>query len=207
MKKYIQVHPWEIVESGFHSEFAKISESIFSLGNGRMGQRANFEEHYSGQTLQGSYLAGVYYPDKTRVGWWKNGYPEYFAKVLNSCDWIGITIRVDGEVLDLNTATSVDQFYRELDMKRGMLLRTMQVTMASGKQVEVRAERFVSIVRDEIGAISYSVTPINFSGEITVCPHLDFDVENEDSNYDEKFWDAVAQGAMDGTSFVRARTK
>ena len=205
--KYTEVDPWKIIERGWNAENHPKSESLFSIGNGRMGQRANFEETYTGESLQGSYIAGVYYPDKTRVGWWKNGYPEYFAKVLNSCDWIGITIRVDGEVLDLNTATAVDQFYRELDMKRGMLLRTMQVTMASGKQVEVRAERFVSIVRDEIGAISYSVTPINFSGEITVCPHLDFDVKNEDSNYDEKFWDAVAQGAMDGTSYVRARTK
>ena len=32
-----------------------------------MGQRANFEESYSGSTFQGSYIAGVYYPDKTRV--------------------------------------------------------------------------------------------------------------------------------------------
>ena len=60
------------------------SESLFSLGNGAMGQRANFEEDYSGSTFQGSYIAGVYYPDKTKVGWWKNGYPEYFAKVLNA---------------------------------------------------------------------------------------------------------------------------
>jgi maltose phosphorylase len=35
-----------------------------------MGQRANFEEQYSGATFQGSYIAGIYYPDKT-VGWWK----------------------------------------------------------------------------------------------------------------------------------------
>jgi len=33
--------------------------------------------------LQDTYIAGVYYPYKTRVGWWKNGYPEYFAKVLD----------------------------------------------------------------------------------------------------------------------------
>jgi maltose phosphorylase len=35
-----------------------------------MGQRANFEENYSGATFQGSYIAGIYYPDKTKVGWW-----------------------------------------------------------------------------------------------------------------------------------------
>ena len=60
-----------------------------SLGNGRMGQRGNLEEGYSGKTLLGNYVAGVYFPDKTRVGWWKNGYPNYFAKVLNACSFSG----------------------------------------------------------------------------------------------------------------------
>ncbi len=81
MKHYIKHHEWHIVEEGFDPHLNRISESLFSLGNGRMGQRANFEEQYSGDRHQGSYVAGVYYPDKTRVGWWKNGYPEYFAKV------------------------------------------------------------------------------------------------------------------------------
>ena len=89
-KKYTEVDPWKIIERGWNPENHPKSESLFSIGNGRMGQRANFEESYTGKSLQGSYLAGVYYPDKTRVGWWKNGYPEYFAKVLNSCNWIGI---------------------------------------------------------------------------------------------------------------------
>lgn len=205
--KYTEVDPWKIIERGWNAENHPKSESLFSIGNGRMGQRANFEENYSGETLQGSYIAGVYYPDKTRVGWWKNGYPEYFAKVLNSCNWIGITVKIDGEELDIHAAKQVDNFYRELDMKRGVLLRTMEVELVSGKRIEVRAERFVSIVRDEIGAISYSVKALNFSGEITLCPFLDFDVMNEDSNYDEKFWEAVSQGQSAGTSYVHARTK
>ena len=82
MKNFVKHHPWSIIEEGFNPSLNKISESIFSIGNGIFGQRANFEEAYSGETLQGNYLAGVYYTDKTRVGWWKNGYPEYFAKVL-----------------------------------------------------------------------------------------------------------------------------
>ncbi len=68
MKNYIKAHEWKIIEEGFDPNLNKISESIFSLGNGRMGQRANFEETYSGETLLGNYVAGVYYPDKTRVG-------------------------------------------------------------------------------------------------------------------------------------------
>lgn len=69
MKQYLKLDPWRIIEDGFSAEDNRISESIFSIGNGHMGQRANFEEYYSGDSLRGSYLAGVYYPDKTRVGW------------------------------------------------------------------------------------------------------------------------------------------
>ena len=100
---YIQADPWSVIEEGYDRERVKSSESLFSIGNGAMGQRANFEEKYSGETFQGSYIAGVYYPDKTRVGWWKNGYPEYFAKVLNAPNWIGVDIIINDEALDLNT--------------------------------------------------------------------------------------------------------
>ena len=92
MKNYIKYDPWKIIEDSYNPEYNKISESICSLGNGKGGQRANFEETFTGKTLQGSYVSGVYYPDKTRVGWWKNGYPEYFAKMLNAPSWIGIKI-------------------------------------------------------------------------------------------------------------------
>ena len=113
---YIQPNNWSIIEEGFDADRVKSSESLFSIGNGAMGQRANFEEQYSGPTFQGSYIAGVYYPDKTRVGWWKNGYPEYFAKVLNAPSWIGINVTINGEALDLFKAKRVDHFRRELNI-------------------------------------------------------------------------------------------
>src|SRR5471030_1733120 len=136
MKDYIKVDEWKIIEEGFDPHLNKISESIFSLGNVRMGQRANFEEAYSGETLQGNYMAGVYYPDKTRVGWWKNGYPEYFAKVLNSVNWIGIDILIDGEQLDL-ALCKTEVFKRTLNMKEGYLERSFQAALPSGKKVRV----------------------------------------------------------------------
>ena len=40
---YIQPNPWSLIEEGFDKERVKSSESLFSLGNGAMGQRANFE--------------------------------------------------------------------------------------------------------------------------------------------------------------------
>src|SRR6056300_258210 len=149
--KYTEVHPWKIIERGWSETNHPKSESLFSIGNGRMGQRANFEETYTGKSLQGSYIAGVYYPDKTRVGWWKNGYPEFFAKVLNSPNWIGINVTVDGIELDLNKC-KVKEFYRELNMQHGYLRREFKVEMDDTRELKVEAIRFLSIVDDEIGA-------------------------------------------------------
>jgi len=206
VKQYLKLDEWSIIEEGFDPHTHEISESIFSIGNGFMGQRANFEESYSGSSLQGSYMAGVYYPDKTRVGWWKNGYPEYFAKVLNSTNWIGIGIEVDGTPLDLAKCT-VKDFVRELNMKEGYLSRRFTARMEDGKELKVEAIRFVSIVRHEIGAIRYKVTPLNFSGELTITPYLDGDVKNKDANYDEKFWLEVFKEASQGSAALTVKTK
>src|SRR5210317_1786512 len=131
----VEANEWSIIDSKYSPETVVSAESLFSLGNGAMGQRANFEENYSKDTFQGSYIAGVYYPDKTKVGWWKNGYPEYFAKVLNAPNWIGITVHVNDEALDLATCTTVKDFRRELNMKEGWYTRSFTATMPNEIQL------------------------------------------------------------------------
>lgn len=206
MKNYIKADEWHIIEEGFDPKLNEISESLFSIGNGHMGQRANFEEAYSGKTLQGNYIAGVYYPDKTRVGWWKNGYPENFAKVLNAANWIGIDISIENELLDL-AICKVIEFKRVLNMREGYLQRTFIAELKSGKQVKVSAKRFCSIVDEEAGAIEYKISPLNFTGTISAKSYIDGDIANKDSNYDEKFWDAVNSEARGNEAFLTLRTK
>jgi maltose phosphorylase len=205
MKKYIIHNEWKIIEEGFRPEYNRISESIFSIGNGRMGQRANFEEKYSGDSLRGAYIAGIYYPDKTRVGWWKNGYPEYFAKIINSANWIGINISVNGQELDLSNA-KILTFRRELDMQHGLLSRSFEAELPNGNRVKVITQRFVSIHDTELGAIRYSVKALNFSGEIAISPYLDGDVRNEDANYDEKFWVEIQKEIKQNEGYLTLET-
>lgn len=206
MKNYLKHDEWCIIEEGFNQHYNRISESVFSIGNGRIGQRANFEEQFSGDTLQGSYVAGVYYPDKTRVGWWKNGYPEYFAKVLNAANWIGINVIFDGEALDL-AKCEVEAFKRVLNMKEGYLERSFIAKMESGRRVKVESKRFCSIVEDEVAAIRYAITPLDFSGTLTLTPYLNADVINQDSNYGEKFWVEVDTKVKRRQGYVLAETK
>ena len=203
---YIIPNNWSIIEEGFDKERVKSSESLFSIGNGAMGQRANFEERYSGETFQGSYIAGVYYPDKTKVGWWKNGYPEYFAKVLNAPSWIGIDITINDEILDLNTAKNVREFRRELNMKEGWLGRSFIALLQNGTEVQVNSKRFLSLDLDELGAIKYEVKLLNKDAKITFKPYVDSGVKNEDANWEETFWEPLNSGVEKNFGFVQART-
>uniref|UniRef100_UPI004048FB09 glycoside hydrolase family 65 protein n=1 Tax=Flavobacterium sp. TaxID=239 RepID=UPI004048FB09 len=203
---YIIPDNWSVIEEGFEKDRVKSSESLFSIGNGAMGQRANFEEQYSGHTFQGSYIAGVYYPDKTKVGWWKNGYPEYFAKVLNAPNWIGIDIEINGEPLDLAKCIAVDDFKRELNMKEGIYYRSFVATLQNRAKVEVKISRFLSLDLDELGVINYQITPLDADQEITFKPYIDAGVQNEDTNWEEKFWEPLSVDSENHQGFVTART-
>ena len=196
---------WLIIEDDFHPELNRESESIFSIGNGYMGQRANFEEHYSGDYHRGSYVAGVYYPDKTRVGWWKNGYPEYFAKVLNAPNWIGIDISVNGIPVDL-AEVKILSFRRILNMKEGYLERVFKISISRGKILSLSSRRFLSMAEPDLGIIKYSVKPENFKGAVRFTVYLDADVRNEDTNYGKKFWKEVSRESVDGKGILTART-
>jgi maltose phosphorylase len=203
---YILPDNWSVIEEGFDAERVRSSESLFSIGNGAMGQRANFEEHYSGHTFQGSYIAGVYYPDKTKVGWWKNGYPEYFAKVLNAPNWIGIDVEVNGEALDLAKCSVVNNFRRELNMKEGWYSRSFEAVLQNGTEIKVNVKRFLSVTEDELGVIKYEVTPLNRAAVITYKPYVDAGVKNMDANWEETFWEPTGVHHEANEAFVSART-
>jgi len=203
---YIIPNNWSIVEEGFDPERVKSSESLFSIGNGAMGQRANFEENYSAETFQGSYIAGIYYPDKTKVGWWKNGYPEYFAKVLNAPNWIGIEIEINGENFDMNACAEIKNFKRELNMKEGWYRRSFHAKLQNGTEIQVEVCRFLCLESDELGVIKYEITPLNQDAKIIYKPYIDAGVKNEDANWEEKFWEPLEVKHSENEAFVVART-
>ena len=187
MKRIFDVNPWHVLTTDFKPENKRLQESMTSLGNGYMGMRGFFEEDYTGDTLPGIYLGGVWYPDKTRVGWWKNGYPEYFGKVINAVNFIKINFKLNGTKIDLATANFSD-FKLDLDMQHGTLTRSFIVDQ-DGQRVRVTFERFLSVAQKELSV--QKVTFENLSDqavELKVASALDADVKNEDANYDEHFW-------------------
>ncbi|MEZ5227899.1 MAG: family 65 glycosyl hydrolase domain-containing protein [Acidimicrobiales bacterium] len=188
---------WTIEQQEFDAANHQVFESLFSLGNGNFGGRGTHEEQYSGDSLQGNYVAGVYYPDPTRVGWWKNGYPDYFAKVLNAADWTPIGVEIDGEPLDLATAR-IDSYRRRLHLRTGELERVFRATLASGRTVEVESLKFISMADPDLAAIRYRIAVIDNPAVVRLDIGIDGDVTNEDSNHEAGFWDPV-DTKVDGT--------
>lgn len=201
------MNTWNIIIEGFNKADITKHESIFSLGNGAMGMRANFEEDYTGDTLQGSYIGGVYYPDKTRVGWWKNGYPEYFAKVLNAPSWIGLHIKINGDLLDLNTCLEVKNFRRQLNMKEGWYERSFIAMLPHQQEIQVKVLRFLSLRYDELGALRYEITPLTTDATIEIESYLDSGIKNNDANWDERFWNTLEISSEDNFATILAETK
>ena len=198
---------WNIIVEGFDPKQVTKHESLFSLGNGAMGCRANFEEQYTGETFQGSYIGGVYYPDKTKVGWWKNGYPEYFAKVLNAPSWLGINISINNCPLDLNTCIEVKDFRRQLNMKEGWYERSFTATLPNEQQVQVKVQRLLSLRYDAMGALHYQITPLTADVQLQIESYLDSGVKNNDANWDEHFWNTLAITHQGNRAAIIAETK
>ncbi|HMZ24065.1 MAG TPA: glycoside hydrolase family 65 protein, partial [Saprospiraceae bacterium] len=206
MKKYIEIHPWKIIETDFSLNDNMVTESLLAIGNGRMGQRAVFEETFTGETLRGSYLAGIYYPDKTRVGWWKNGYPEYFAKVLNAVDWLGLNIQLDSTIIDLGKLQPLD-YRSELDMEKGLLSRTFGLQLPNDVYVRIHSERFYSKTHPDSALLHYRIKVEKGEVDFTLDSGLEADVRNQDTNYGEAFWENFKSEITGNSGIVTAQTK
>ena len=204
IQRLFDIHPWKIATTKLDVENRRLQESLTSIGNGYMGMRGNFEEHYSADHHLGTYLAGVWYPDKTRVGWWKNGYPEYFGKVINAVNFIAMDITVNGETIDLSVINPQD-FYMELDMETGILLRRFTVTVG-GATIAFSFERFLSITKKELAMIRMVAEVLEGHAAIHIVSKLDNNVQNEDSNYDEMFWEELAKGTTNDIHHLTTRT-
>ena len=205
MKRIFEINPWKVITHTFNKEDKRLQESMTSTGNEYMGMRGMFEEKYSGDTHKGIYLGGVWFPDKTRVGWWKNGYPEYFGKVINAVDFVSVDVKLDGESVDL-AKDEFSDFELALDMKSGVLTRSYVVKRGE-KKVKLNFERFISVDMKELYADRITVENLSSAGvEVEIESMIDADVFNEDSNYDEKFWNVLSKKADQTTGRLVAET-
>lgn len=199
--RIMEISPWTLRSAKLEKEHKRLQESLTSLGNGYMGMRGSFEETYSADSHLGTYIAGVWFPDKTRVGWWKNGYPKYFGKAINALNFSKVKIFVDDQEVDL-AKNDVADFSVELDMQHGMLHRSFTVF---GVRFDVC--KFLSVAQKELAVIRWEAVSVDGkTHQVRIDSIIDADVKNEDSNYEEKFWQVLDKGVSDGLSYIATQT-
>ncbi|KRN33476.1 glycoside hydrolase family 65 protein [Weissella halotolerans] len=201
MQRVFEVDPWQVTTHELNPENKRLQESMTSLGNEYMGMRGMFEEQYSGDTHQGIYIGGVWFPDKTRVGWWKNGYPLYFGKAINALNYLKADIYVDGQQVDL-AKNEVQDFTLSLDMQKGVLKRSFTVF-----GVHFDITRFVSAAQKELADVHYTLTSRDGKlHHVRYDASIDAAVKNEDANYEESFWQVLDRQNGELASYLVSQT-
>ena len=196
--KYLCVDPWKIIEDGFHADRSEVSESLFSLANEHQGVRGFFEEGYSGQSLTGVYLNGIYEERFTERMAYK-GISNRLAFMVNTINWLYTRLELDGETLDL-ARSKFSHFRRELDFRTAELRREFIWETESGKQIKLIFLRLLSMDTNELACQQIRVTPLNFSGNVALTMGLDFSILHR--TFNQNFWNCVRKedGAILGVS-------
>ena len=189
--QYLCVDPWKIIEDGFHPDRSEVSESLFSVANEHQGVRGFFDEGYSGQSLIGSYLNGIY-EERFMEGMSYKGISNRLAFMVNTVNWLYTRIEVDGETLDLAKSKFSD-FRRELDFRSGELQREFIWETGSGSKLKLIFRRLLSMDVNELAFQQIHILPLNFSGSVTMTMGLDSSIPHR--MFHENFWNSVRKNS------------
>ncbi len=168
LKKPLPVHETKIIETDYNPANLAHIESLFALGNGYMGLRGTYDETDEGINMcAGMYINGIFATKKYEHLAKCIGFSKHDEFTINLSDWRIFNLYIDGEKACFSKGNIKDH-YRELDMRRGVIERKFVFETESGKKAEVKSIRMVSMTEVNSAAVSYSVKPLNFAGEVTV---------------------------------------
>lgn len=201
MKKYadrsLAVEPWSLTEKGFHPEQGRVSESLFSQANEAMGVRASFEEGFSGDSLPGSYVGGIYEEAVGPQGY--KGVSNRLCFMVNTVDWSHLRLDAGGERLDL-AKVAFSGFVRTLDFRTGLLTRSFVWSPASGGSLRLTFERLLSMDHPEWAFQRLTVEALDWSGPLTLCTGLDFGLPHE--VHHDNYWTCRPATEALGTGLI-----
>jgi alpha,alpha-trehalose phosphorylase len=174
-RAHYEVAPWSVRETGLHLETLAQSESVFALGNGHLGLRGNLDEG-DPTGLAGTYLNGVHEIRPLPYAETAYGNPEAGETVLNVTDGKLLRLLVDDELFDVRYGELLEH-ERTLDLRAGVLRRSLHWRSPAGREVRIRSTRMVSLAQRGVAAILYEVEPVGADARLVVQSEL---VANDD---------------------------
>lgn len=198
---------WTLRYTDYDPTKEKSREALLATGNGFFATRGSMEEVSAGDSnYPGSYMAGLYNRRKSKLGdrWIEN---EDFVNFIN---WAAVNFRVKGGDWFNPNEHEFTMEERALDLRTGVLSRSIVVDHDDGKKTRVESRRFVSMANPHVAGLEYKVLPLNYSGEIELCSMIDGDLINDGVNrykeLDQNHLEQVDQGRMNDMGYVIVKT-
>ncbi len=206
-EKGIEEDNWKLKYYDYNPDKEKSREALLTIGNGFFGTRGAMEETTSSESnYPGTYIAGMYNRLITTISG-RDIENEDFVNVPN---WLKINFKIDDESWFSPNKTTVNSISRELDLRNGLLSKTMIVTDSEGHKTKIESYRMASMANMHLAAIKYRVTPLNYSGSMSFCSSLDGTHKNEGvkryNSLNQQHLEPMEQGGDGPTTFLKVRT-
>src|SRR5947199_8053303 len=184
------VEEWSVREIGLHLDTLAQTESIFALSNGHIGLRGNLDEGEP-HGLPGTYLNSFYELRPLPYAEGGYAYPESGQTAINVTNSKLIRLLVDDEPFDIRYG-ELHNHERELDLRNGVLRRSVRWTSPAARTIQVSSVRMVSFTQRAIVAISYEVEPIDAPVRVVMQSELVANVDLPDQGKDPRVGAAPA---------------
>lgn len=205
-----QTHRWQLVYEGFDPAGESLREALCTLGNGYFATRgAACETPATEHHYPGTYLAGGYNRLDTEVA----GRTISNEDLVNFPNWMLLQLRVEDEEWFTIQASNLVSYRQVLDMQSGVLEREMTTRDQRGRETQVLCRRLVHMGDPHLAALQYRLTPLNWSGHITLRSALDGTVINAGvaryGDLNSQHLEVLERGALEAPEagvFLRVRT-
>lgn len=164
------VEPWRLVEQAYSNDDLGTTETLFALGNGYLGMRANPEEGREAHS-HGTYLNGFHETWQIKHAEDAFGFAKTGQTIVNVPDAKLLKLYVDDEPLLLAVA-DFDFYERSVDFRSGMLRRDMIWRTPAGKRVRVTSQRMVSFVHRHLAVMTFEITMLDAAAPVVVSSQL-----------------------------------
>ncbi|MBN1897219.1 MAG: glycoside hydrolase family 65 protein [Spirochaetes bacterium] len=167
--------PWKISYDFFDPQTEGLRETLCTLGNGYFATRgAAPEVQASRYHYPGTYVAGLYNKLSTHLA----GETVTNEDLVNCPNWLFMTFRVNNGEWFYPSTANIRSFLQILDFHNGILYRRCVFKNRKGEQTLIESNRIVHMAEPHLGAMKYTLTPLNYSGLITVNTILDGSIIN-----------------------------
>ena len=156
-----------------------LNETLFHNANGYIGVRGCLEEGVPQEwdTMRGTYINGFYDIIPMKQAENLCNFVEEKQIMLNVVDTQTIYLIIDNEQFALDKG-SIEENKRMLNMDEGYTSREIVWCSNTGKKVKIMIRRMTSFTEKSLFTMEYSVTPLNFDGNITFMSYHISDVSN-----------------------------